>query len=66
VIGHLFEERGIHRIYAETDERNAGVHRLLDRLGFRCEAQLVEGRPVKGEWCSLRIHAMLRCEWKAS
>ncbi len=64
VMKHLFEVLGIHRIYAETDERNEGVHRLLDRLGFRCEAQLVEADWFKGEWCSLCIHAMLRREWE--
>jgi RimJ/RimL family protein N-acetyltransferase len=42
VIGRLFGEHGIHRIYAEADDRNLGVHRLFERLGFRCEARLVE------------------------
>src|SRR4051794_1994043 len=36
VVGTLFEQHGLHRVYAETDDRNAAVHRLLERLGFRC------------------------------
>jgi RimJ/RimL family protein N-acetyltransferase len=63
VIGRLFAEHGIHRIYAETDDRNAGVHRLLERLGFRCEARLVEADWFKGEWTTLRVFAILSREW---
>jgi RimJ/RimL family protein N-acetyltransferase len=65
VVGTLFGEHGIHRVFAETDERNASVHRLLERLGFRCEARLVEADWFKGEWCSLRTYAILRREWDA-
>jgi RimJ/RimL family protein N-acetyltransferase len=39
------------------------VHRLLEGLGFRCEARLVEAEWFKGEWCSLRIYALLAHEW---
>jgi RimJ/RimL family protein N-acetyltransferase len=63
VIGRLFAEHGIHRIYAETDDRNLGVHRLFERLGFRCEARLVEADWFKDEWTTLRIYAVLRREW---
>jgi RimJ/RimL family protein N-acetyltransferase len=63
VIGRLFEEHDMHRIYAETDDRNAGVHRLFERLGFRCEARLVEADWFKGEWTTLRVYAILRSEW---
>ena len=65
VITTLVDEHAIHRIYAETDERNEAVHHLLERLGFRCEAQLVEADWFKDEWCSLRIYAILRREWNA-
>jgi RimJ/RimL family protein N-acetyltransferase/quercetin dioxygenase-like cupin family protein len=65
VIGRLFEEHDIHRIYAETDDRNVGVHRLVERLGFRCEARLVEADWFKGEWTTLRVYAILRREWSA-
>lgn len=65
VMTTLFEEHEFHRLYAEADDRNAGVHRLLERLGFRCEARLVEADWFKGEWSSLRVYAMLSREWDA-
>lgn len=63
VIATLFEDHGIHRVVAETDDRNTAVHRLLERLGFRCEARLVDADWFKGEWTTLRIYAMLDREY---
>jgi RimJ/RimL family protein N-acetyltransferase len=65
VAGVLFREHGMHRLFAESDDRNAGVHRLFERLGFRAEARLVEADWFKGEWTTLRVHALLRREWAA-
>lgn len=65
VIARLFGQHDIHRIYAETDDRNVAVHRLLERLGFRCEARLLEADWFKGEWATLRVDALLRREWEA-
>jgi RimJ/RimL family protein N-acetyltransferase len=62
VITELFDNHGLHRIYAEADDRNVAVHRLLERLGFRCEARLVEADWFKGEWTTLRVFALLRRE----
>lgn len=59
VIKALFEHHGIHRIYAEADDRNVRVHRLFERLGFRCEARIVEAD------CTLRVYATLRGEYSA-
>jgi RimJ/RimL family protein N-acetyltransferase len=64
VVARLFEDHDIHRVYARTDDRNVAVHRLLERLGFRCEARLVEADWFKGEWTTLRTYAMLRREWR--
>ena len=64
VVTRLFEEHGIHRVYAQADDRNVAVHRLLERLGFRCEARLVEADFFKGEWCTMRTYAVLRREWR--
>lgn len=63
VVTRLFEQHGIHRIYARADDRNDAVHRLFERLGFRCEARLVEADWFKGEWTTLRVFAILRREW---
>ena len=63
MITEVFAEHGLHRVYAEADDRNVAVHRLLERLGFRCEARLVEADWFKGEWSTLRVFAVLRREW---
>jgi RimJ/RimL family protein N-acetyltransferase len=59
----LFGQHGMHRVFAEADDRNRSVHRLLERLGFRREGRLVEGDWFKGEWSTLRIYAVLEREW---
>ena len=64
VVDRLFAELRMHRVVAETDDRNVAVHRLLERLGFRCEARLVEADWFKHEWCTLRTYALLRREWE--
>ena len=66
VVDHLFEHVGLHRVFAETDDRNDAAQRLFSRLGFRCEGRLVEADRFKDEWCTLRIHALLRREWELS
>jgi RimJ/RimL family protein N-acetyltransferase len=66
VISRLIEQHDIHRVYAQADDRNVAVHRLLERLGLRCEARLVEADWFKGEWTTLRVYATLRREWKLS
>jgi RimJ/RimL family protein N-acetyltransferase len=66
VVTELFERHDIHRIYAQADDRNRAVHRLCERLGFRCEARHVEADWSKGEWTTLRVYALLRREWPAA
>jgi RimJ/RimL family protein N-acetyltransferase len=66
VVSRLFEQHDIHRVFATADDRNQAVHRLFERLGFRCEARLVEADWFKGEWATLRVYAMLRREWAAA
>lgn len=63
LLQELFEHHGMHRVFADTDDRNVAVGRLLERLGFRCEARLVEADWFKGEWSTLRVYALLHREW---
>jgi RimJ/RimL family protein N-acetyltransferase len=63
LIAELFGRYGLHRVFAEADDRNLAVHRLFGRLGFRCEARLVDADWFKGEWTTLRVLALLRREW---
>jgi RimJ/RimL family protein N-acetyltransferase len=64
VVTRLFEGHGLHRVFAQADDRNVAVHRLLERLGFRCEARLLEADWFKDEWTTLRVYATLRREWR--
>ncbi|WP_410962615.1 GNAT family N-acetyltransferase, partial [Salmonella sp. SAL4358] len=48
LITSLFEQRGMHRVLAHADDRNVAVHRLLEHLGMRCEARLVDADWFKG------------------
>lgn len=64
LISTLFEAHGFHRVFAQTDDRNLAAHRLLERLGFRCEGRMVEADWFKDEWTTLRVFAVLRREWR--
>jgi len=60
-----FEELGLHRMYGRLDARNTASARVLEKLGMRREAHLVENEWVKGEWTDEAIYGMLDREWEA-
>jgi RimJ/RimL family protein N-acetyltransferase len=60
----LFGEQDMHRVYAHTDDRNKAAQRLLEKLGFRLEARLIEADWFEGEWTTPRIYALLKKEWR--
>jgi RimJ/RimL family protein N-acetyltransferase len=60
-----FEEAGFHRVEGRCDARNDASARLMERLGMRREAHLVENEWFKGEWGSELVYAILDREWKA-
>ncbi|MNL74735.1 ribosomal-protein-S5-alanine N-acetyltransferase [compost metagenome] len=55
----------MHRIFARLDTANAGSVALVERLGFRREAHLIENDRFDGAWGDEFIYAMLRREWAA-
>ena len=61
-----FEELRLHRVIGRCEARNAASAAVLERLGMRCEAHLVENEWVKGEWQSELVYALLDSEWRAS
>ena len=65
LLADLFERHDLHRVTAETDDRNAAAQRLLAGLGFREEGRLVEADWFKGEWTTLRLYGLLASEWRA-
>lgn len=60
-----FELLGLHRIVARADARNVASIRVMQRLGMRLEAHLVQNEWVKGEWTDEVIGAILGDEWRA-
>jgi RimJ/RimL family protein N-acetyltransferase len=60
-----FTEMRLHRVVGGLDARNKASAAVLERLGMRREAELVENEFVKGEWTSEVIYAILDREWRA-
>lgn len=63
LLAYLFDELNLHRISAECDVENAASWRLLEKLGFRREAHLIENIYFKGAYGSEYHYAMLLREW---
>ncbi len=55
---------GLHRIAARIDDRNTSSARVVERLGFRREARLVESEWFKDEWTTMLVYALLEDEWR--
>jgi RimJ/RimL family protein N-acetyltransferase len=56
----------LHRVYGSVEPRNTASARVLERLGMRKEAHLVENQWGKGEWRSEAVYAILAREWRAA
>jgi RimJ/RimL family protein N-acetyltransferase len=65
LLGLGFGELGLHRMYGNVDARNRASTRVLEKLGMRREAHLVENEWVKGEWTDEAVYAILDREWEA-
>jgi len=66
VVEVAFSVLGAHRVSARLDGRNGPSARLLERLGMRREARLVENEFVKGEWTDEVVYAVLEGEWRSA
>jgi RimJ/RimL family protein N-acetyltransferase len=60
-----FDELKLHRVIGRTEARNTASTRVLEKLGMRREAHLIENEWVKGEWQSELVYAILDREWRA-
>jgi RimJ/RimL family protein N-acetyltransferase len=65
LLGFTFGTLGLHRVTAVTDVLNTRSAALLERVGMRREAHLVENVFFKGAWGSELLYAMLDREWAA-
>jgi RimJ/RimL family protein N-acetyltransferase len=62
---HLaFDGVGLRRVVARVDAENTASAALLERLGMRCEAHLVENEWFKGRLSDELDFAMLAREWR--
>jgi RimJ/RimL family protein N-acetyltransferase len=59
-----FETMRWHRLIGRTEARNTASARVLEKLGMRLEARLVENEWVKGEWQSELGYALLASDWQ--
>lgn len=64
---HLaFDGLGVHRVIARVDARNVASIHVLERLGMRREAYLVQNEWFKGEWTDEIDFALLEEEWRST
>ena len=61
-----FDDLGLHRVIGRLEARNAASARVLEKLGMRLEAHLVENEWVKDEWQSELVYAILDREWRSN
>lgn len=64
VVNFLFNDLNKHRITASIDPANTDSIRLIERLGFRKEAHMIESLSFNGKWVDDLIYALLKREWK--
>ena len=65
LLAHAFERYECTASAGRLEPRNVASARVLEKLGMRREAQLIENEWVKGEWQSELIYALLAREWVA-
>lgn len=66
MLGLGFEALGCHRIFARLDALNAGSVGVVERLGLRREAHLLQNDRFEGVWGDEYIYAMLASEWNVA
>ncbi len=65
LLQYLLVERDKHRVSATCDDRNLRSAALLERVGMRREAHLIESSWWKGVWTNDLCYAILQREWLA-
>ncbi|MBB4571260.1 GNAT family N-acetyltransferase [Rhizobium leucaenae] len=58
-----FDRFGFHRIFARLDTKNIGSIGVVERLGLRREAHLIENDRFDGVWGDEYVYAVLSREW---
>lgn len=60
-----FSRLNFHRIFARLDALNSGSVGVVERLGMRREAHLIENDRFNGLWGDEYVYALLKREWQA-
>lgn len=60
-----FSGLNFHRIFARLDPLNTGSVGVVERLGMRREAHLIQNDLFNGRWGDEYIYALLQPEWQA-
>ena len=66
IFDYLLVRLGKHRVFTSVDPCNQRSMALMQRLGMRKEAHLVESLWFKDQWADDVIFAMLQREWKSA
>lgn len=64
LLNYVFNNLKKHKVIAFTDVRNEKSIRLLERLGMRREAHLLENYMSKGQWIDEYQYSLLQSEWE--
>jgi RimJ/RimL family protein N-acetyltransferase len=64
MVDYLFLSKDVGRIQAQTDPRNTGSQKVLEKAGFKKEGTLRRSFFTRGDWRDAYIYSILREEWK--
>lgn len=64
LIDHLFNELGVHRVYATCDPENHASINVLEKVGMSLEGRLRENTIIRGKYRDSLIYGILVDEWK--
>jgi RimJ/RimL family protein N-acetyltransferase len=64
LLGYLFDELGLNRVYLIADERNVGAIHCYEKLGLRKEGLLRQNRYKNGVYTNDVEMSLLRQDWQ--
>lgn len=64
VLKHAFEFLGLNRVWSGTSEKNIGMQKVFEKLGFTKEGTFRQAMLNSGELVDIYEYAILREEWK--
>lgn len=63
VMDFAFTELNAHRVISFCNAGNRASERVMQKLGMRHEATMLETRILRGVWCDELLYAVLEREW---